>query len=767
MSLSSSVSAAAITINSFSAVTNSGGTNFDPSPQGNDQDLILSYNLNAAADDVLVEIRDTYDKLVKSFSANSSSKTSGFFIWDGYADGKLIAPGLYTANLIVKKSGESDVNSKKLFYAVYNDENKPEISSFELSTNSVNTYANETVDIEFTNEEEANLTVEIKDSAGKVVMTFSDYDGDFYDAGEDHSINWNGKGEYSSHLGTADYFVHVTARSDYGVVTEKKTIHVGFATNGSDSSTATSNAHIEDFTVTPSTFEPEEDDELRIKFELKKDLDEVRIVAVRGSKEIEIAEDEDVDEGENYVATWDGDDDDLVSGDWKIQVKTKSGSTNLTLTKTINIDFDDDEDDDDNDADIEDFFLSKTKFDNDLGEFTNILFRVDRDTEVDILVLEDGKVEDEIVEDYDVEDGKWYSVEWDGDDFDYDDDLDIKLVLKNENKKISVDLAEDEVSSSKTNVTNDYMKPVAESSGEKMTLFYEIDDEADITVSIHKGTNGTGTKVVELVDDDEQNEGKHKITWDGRDDDNDKLSKGIYSYKITAKNGSSTETETGIFVIGSVGELDGSSKSSSKKGKISPNVISIDGGSAGTGGDCGNFADVNSNSKYCEAVEWAFSEGIFVGYSDGTFKPYQSISRSEALKVVLEALDIDIRSGFNSSFKDVSKNSWYINYIETAKDLGIFNGDSLTGKARPEATVNRAELLKFIFEAVEEVNEDFEIESCSDNFNDVTKSNWYYEYACEASNYDLFESKYLSPGTLSSRGEAAYLLYKLSQEGLL
>ncbi len=130
------------------------------------------------------------------------------------------------------------------------------------------------------------------------------------------------------------------------------------------------------------------------------------------------------------------------------------------------------------------------------------------------------------------------------------------MVLKNESKKISVDLAEDDVSSSKTNVTHDYMEPVAESSGEKMTLFYELDDEADITVSIHKGTNGTGTKVIELVDDDEQDEGKHKITWDGRDDDNDKLSKGIYSYKITAKNGSNTETETGIFVIGSVGELD-------------------------------------------------------------------------------------------------------------------------------------------------------------------------------------------------------------------
>lgn len=763
MSFSANAFAATVTINNFNVQTSKGSSNFDPSPQGADQDLILSYSLNAAADDVLVEIRNSADKLIKSFSANSNSKASGFFIWDGYFEGKLIEPGLYTANLIVKKSGESDVNSKKLFYAVYDDEDKPEISNFELSTSSINTYGGETMEIEFTNEEDSNLTVEIRDSAEKVVMNFSSYDGDNYDAGEDHSISWNGKGEYSSSLATADYFVYVTARNDAGVVTEKKTIHVGYKNDGSSSSSSTSNAHIADFTVTPSTFEPDEDDELKIKFDIKKDLDELRVLAVKGSKEIEIEEYEDIDEEDNFVVTWSGDED-LTDGDWKIQVKTKVGSSSLTASRTIKVDTDGSSSG--SSANIEDFYLSKSKFDNEEGEFTNIIFRVDKDSEVDIVILEDGKEEDEIVEDYDVEGDRWYSVQWDGDDFDYSDDLDIKLIAKNENKKISVDLTEDEVSGSRTNITNDYIKPAVGSSGEKMTLFYELDDDADVTVTIHKGTSGSGSKVIELVDDKEQNDGEHKIVWDGRDDDDDKLSKGVYSYKIVARNASVDDTEVGTFVIGAIGEIEGKKTVRSKKGKISPNVISIDGGSGISSGDCGNFADVSSSSKYCDAIEWAFSEGIFVGYNDGTFKPYQSISRSEALKVILEALDIEILSGFSSSFNDVGKNSWYKDYVETAKYFGIFHGDGFTGKARPEATVNRAELLKFVFEATEEVG-DFEVESCSDNFNDVSTGHWYYEYACEAFRYDLFDSKFLAPGTLSSRGETAYLLYKLSQEGLL
>lgn len=760
-----STSAAALTINSFAVYSNHNGENFDPSPQGENDNLILSYNLSSSADVVSIEIRDIHNKLVKTFSAGSLEKSSGIFLWDGEFEDELVEPGMYTATLIAKKSGESEITAKKIFYVAYNDSSKPEISDFELSTDAYNPNSGDNVTISFTNEEDSDLTVEVRDQEGKTVMTFGSYDGDNYDAGEDHKISWNGKGEFLTALKPGNYDVYAIARNNFGVVSEKETININYSdSNSSDNSGSTGNAHIEDLTVTPFKFEPNGDKELKIKFDIKKDLDELQIIAVHGSTQIEIFEEDDVEEQDNFEATWDGDE--AVSGDFQIQVKTEVGSTNLTATRSFQINFEK--------PDIEDLILSKSKFDNEAGEFTNILFRLDREAEVEVVILEDNKEEDSLVEDLEVEDSKWYSVQWDGDDFDYEDDLEIKLIVKNEDnekifntKKIKVDLAEDEVSSKKTNVTNDYIEPAIGASGEEMTLHYELDDDADVTVTIYKGSTASGSKIIELVDDDDQDEGEHSIEWDGRDDDDDKLSKGVYSYKIVAEKGAYEEVESGIFVIGAVGEIDNNdtTKKTKKSGKISKNVISIDGG-VKMNSECGGFADVSANSKYCDAIEWAYDEGIFVGYGDGTFKPFQSISRSEALKVILEALEIEIDSGSYSPFNDVAKNSWYSDYVFTAKQLGIFHGDKLTGKARPEATVNRAELLKFIFESLE-ASSNFKIGSCGESYNDVSKSNWYFEYACEAEGYDLFEGNYLSPGTLSSRGETAYLLYKLSRKGLL
>ena len=69
-----------------------------------------------------------------------------------------------------------------------------------------------------------------------------------------------------------------------------------------------------------------------------------------------------------------------------------------------------------------------------------------------------------------------------------------------------------------------------------------------------------------------------------------------------------------------------------------------------TGAANAAFVDLNG-SPYEEAIVSLAGDGIISGYSDGTTRPYEALSRAEALKVVIAA-----RSQYAQEFADTQKN---------------------------------------------------------------------------------------------------------------
>ena len=179
---------------------------------------------------------------------------------------------------------------------------------------------------------------------------------------------------------------------------------------------------------------------------------------------------------------------------------------------------------------------------------------------------------------------------------------------------------------------------------------------------------------------------------------------------------------------------------------------------------------MNDSNDLCEAITWAKDSGVVRGYADGTFKPSASINRMEMLKVVLEALGIgpDASVSGNLGFKDVESGAWYMGYIKTGKDRGIFSGDTGKATARPGDTVNRVEALKLAFETVR-IQKGLALNRCESSYADVKSTDWFSVYACQAAQYDLFDisGNNLAPGTLSSRGEIVEMLYRMHKAGLL
>lgn len=83
------------------------------------------------------------------------------------------------------------------------------------------------------------------------------------------------------------------------------------------------------------------------------------------------------------------------------------------------------------------------------------------------------------------------------------------------------------------------------------------------------------------------------------------------------------------------------------------------------------YSDVPSSHWAYNAVMQVYQKNWFRGYPDGTFRPDDSITRAEALKVFVMFLGLDYQSVDLSdlTYSDVPASEWYAPYVEAGKDL--------------------------------------------------------------------------------------------------
>ena len=112
------------------------------------------------------------------------------------------------------------------------------------------------------------------------------------------------------------------------------------------------------------------------------------------------------------------------------------------------------------------------------------------------------------------------------------------------------------------------------------------------------------------------------------------------------------------------------------------------------------FTDVPALHPYLPAIRWGKASGVLSGYPDGTFQPEATVNRAEILKIVLAAKGIDATSGeTTATFSDVEPGAWYAPYVRYAKDSGIIQGYP-DGTFKPGQPVNFAEALKMAYVAL-------------------------------------------------------------------
>ena len=118
-----------------------------------------------------------------------------------------------------------------------------------------------------------------------------------------------------------------------------------------------------------------------------------------------------------------------------------------------------------------------------------------------------------------------------------------------------------------------------------------------------------------------------------------------------------------------------------------------------------DFADVNG-SPYSDAFAYLSKENIVHGYPDGSGRPYNTINRAEALKVIsLGRSDLQNRATYYTThmppiglFSDVGRTDWFAPYIEAAFEKLVVTGYP-DGTFRPGRAVTVEEAITLLMRA--------------------------------------------------------------------
>ena len=113
------------------------------------------------------------------------------------------------------------------------------------------------------------------------------------------------------------------------------------------------------------------------------------------------------------------------------------------------------------------------------------------------------------------------------------------------------------------------------------------------------------------------------------------------------------------------------------------------------------FTDVISSDWSYDYVLSAENEEVVSGYSDNTFRPDNEVTRAEALKIILVGGGITEYDSVVPNFSDVDTViDWFAQYTAYAKTSGLVGGYS-DGTFRGNQSITRAEVCKIVVELME------------------------------------------------------------------
>lgn len=172
------------------------------------------------------------------------------------------------------------------------------------------------------------------------------------------------------------------------------------------------------------------------------------------------------------------------------------------------------------------------------------------------------------------------------------------------------------------------------------------------------------------------------------------------------------------------------------------------------------FSDVPTSHAHFTAIKKLSELGIVSGYADGSFKPEKSVSRVEAAKMIVLGLSLGESPANTLSFSDTSNNDWYSTFVGRLLNMEVVKGYS-DGSYKPNQTVNRAEYLKMLLLAKQFAIPSLPLVSAP--YNDAATDAWFSPYAQITKEKNLLDAptNEIFPSAGMTRGDVAETIYRL------
>lgn len=146
------------------------------------------------------------------------------------------------------------------------------------------------------------------------------------------------------------------------------------------------------------------------------------------------------------------------------------------------------------------------------------------------------------------------------------------------------------------------------------------------------------------------------------------------------------------------------------------------------------YSDVSDQAWYSDAVQALSSLGVVEGYPDGSFQPDRSITRSEFVAMAIRFANP--ASACDTAFTDVTEQDWFYDAVSCAAQYGWLTGYP-DGSFRPYDPISRAEVTTVVNRMLNRAADPAFLQSHASEVNpflDVSLQHWAYTSILEAAN---------------------------------
>ncbi len=176
-----------------------------------------------------------------------------------------------------------------------------------------------------------------------------------------------------------------------------------------------------------------------------------------------------------------------------------------------------------------------------------------------------------------------------------------------------------------------------------------------------------------------------------------------------------------------------------------------------------SFDDISKQSWAKDSIEVLAAKGVINGTTEKTFNPGSSIKRGDFILMLVKAMGLTAEGDGN--FADVNPNAYYANAVSVAKELGITAGVG-NNKFNPSEYISRQDMMTLISRAMEIEKKVLQEGNDSDigRFADKTAISAYAQQSIATlvkNGIVSGDGKNINPKAKASRAETAVMIYKI------